>query len=372
MTEKLVEKGSQRARYLEIDLIKALAILFMIFVHTYEINAYECFFESPSYENPVLYALNFIIEFFGGVAAAPVFMFCMGVGIVFSGKITPKTLMKRAFVLIGLGLLVNFFEEVLPVVWEEGADMEMFLDWLPGLFANDIYFFFPMTYFLFALMVRSKKEVPIASAVLALGLIGGFILPFMKFETGNTAVDLILGLFVRTGEYAFFPFTSWIVFPMAGYLFGRVLVKTEDKAKLYKKIALISAVALAVIAVVGLSLGFENSFINALDCEDADYYTPNLFSQLWGIAFVLLWEAVAYALVRKANPDSRPARVMIWGSRQVKPIYVLQWVVIFFMTPVLCLTDNIFLTYILCAVVTGITVALTVLWLKLKRGKAKV
>ncbi len=52
----------------------------MIFVHTYEYNTYEAFFESPTYENPFFYALNYIIEFFGASPSAPVFMFCMGLG----------------------------------------------------------------------------------------------------------------------------------------------------------------------------------------------------------------------------------------------------------------------------------------------------
>ena len=138
--------SSRQKRYLEIDFVKFAAIIFMIFVHTYEVFTYDAFFESAGYENPVLQALNFIVEFFGGAPAAPVFMFCMGLGLTFSKNPTPSKFMKRGVVLLLVGLLVNFLEEILPIFWEAPSFAEI-LEAIPGLFANDVYFFFGLTFF---------------------------------------------------------------------------------------------------------------------------------------------------------------------------------------------------------------------------------
>lgn len=126
--------ASRPKRYLEIDFVKFAAIIFMIFVYVYEVYASHEFLESPGYENPVLYFLNFIIEFFGGVTAAPAFMFCMGIGITFSKNPTPSKFMKRGVQLLLVGLLVNFLEEILPISGRYRALtilLHQFRDFLP-------------------------------------------------------------------------------------------------------------------------------------------------------------------------------------------------------------------------------------------------
>ena len=179
--------SSRQKRYLEIDFVKFAAIIFMIFVHTYEVFTYDAFFESPGYENPVLYALNFIVEFFGGAPAAPVFMFCMGLGITFSKNPTPSKFMKRGVVLLLVGLLVNFLEEILPIFWEAPSFDEIH-EAVPGLFANDVYFFFGLTFFFFAFVFAVKKPVLICSIAGAISLIGGFFLPYIGFASDSTVV----------------------------------------------------------------------------------------------------------------------------------------------------------------------------------------
>lgn len=359
----------RKERYPEIDLLKFMAIIFMIFVHTYEFNTYDAFFESPGYENPVLYALNFLIEFLGGAPAAPVFMFCMGLGITFSQNAAPSKLLKRGGILLLAGLLVNFLEEILPLVWEVES-FEEILEAFPGLFANDVYFFFGLTFFFFSFAMAVKKPALVCGIACALSLIGGFFLPYLDFCTENTALNLILGLFVRTDEYAFFPFTSWIVFPTVGYLFGKLFVKTEDRKKLYRRSAILAAVVLILVTVVGLSLGYENSMLNALDCEDADYYAPNFFSQLWGLSFVVLLAAAAYWITGKMK-EGRLTALITWGSKNVMTLYILQWLVIAILAPVVCLSSNIFYTYLICAVVTVLTYFATKLYLKLNRRGTK-
>lgn len=355
-------------RYAEIDFVKFAAIIFMIFVHTYEVYAYDAFFDSPDYEKPVLYALNFIIEFLGGAPAAPVFMFCMGVGISFSRTTDMgyTTFLKKGVMLLLVGFLVNFLEQVLPVFWSVSVtDTEEILKKIPALFANDVYFFFCLTFFFFAFAFAVKKPVLVCSIAIVLCLIGGFVLPNRNFASDGTVANLLFGLFVRTDDYSFFPLASWIIFPTSGYLFGLLLTNTEDKAGLYKKAAALASAVLVLTTVIGLSLGYENSMLNALECEDADYYAPNFFSQLWAVAFVMLWIALSWTITHRMK-NGKFKCLVEWGSRNIKPIYVIQWLVLALMTPFLELSYNIFFTIVACILATVLTFGATKLYLQLK------
>ena len=65
------------------------------------------------------YSLNPVYDFvFGNVlgrpCAAPVFMFCMGVGVVYSRHSQWNTMVKRGAILYLTGILVNVFEFIMP------------------------------------------------------------------------------------------------------------------------------------------------------------------------------------------------------------------------------------------------------------------
>ena len=94
-------------RQVELDIAKAFAIIFMIFLHTVMIvEAYNVGL-SPTYT----YIIGNVL---GRPYAAVVFMFCMGVGVVYSRHSQWNLMIKRGIILYLLGLLVNVFEFFLP------------------------------------------------------------------------------------------------------------------------------------------------------------------------------------------------------------------------------------------------------------------
>ena len=64
---------------MELELAKGFAIIFMIFVHVFEEGR-----ESIVQNDSTTIFLGQQIEFLGGAPAAPLFMFCMGVGFAYS------------------------------------------------------------------------------------------------------------------------------------------------------------------------------------------------------------------------------------------------------------------------------------------------
>ena len=101
------DKKVNTGRQVELDIAKGLAIVFMIFVHVITILEYFNADLSSTY----LFVFDNVL---GRPYAAVIFMFCMGVGIVYSRHSQWNTMIKRGVKLYLLGILVNFFEFVLP------------------------------------------------------------------------------------------------------------------------------------------------------------------------------------------------------------------------------------------------------------------
>ena len=94
-------------RQIELDIAKALSIVFMVFLHTMWVVMDFNYALSPTYE----FVVGTIL---GRPYAAPVFMFCMGVGIVYSRHSQWDLMIKRGITLYLLGILVNVFEFFIP------------------------------------------------------------------------------------------------------------------------------------------------------------------------------------------------------------------------------------------------------------------
>lgn len=94
-------------RQVELDIAKALSIIFMVFLHTMWVVMNYNQALSPVYEFVVGNVL-------GRPYAAPIFMFCMGVGIVYSRHSQWDVMIKRGVKLYLLGILVNIFEWFIP------------------------------------------------------------------------------------------------------------------------------------------------------------------------------------------------------------------------------------------------------------------
>ena len=90
-------------RQVELDLAKCLAIFFMILLH--------CLMVTSGFDNNIsLFFQRGIGQLLGCPYAAPVFMFSMGVGMVYSRNQEPGYLIKRGIILMLLGLVVNIGE----------------------------------------------------------------------------------------------------------------------------------------------------------------------------------------------------------------------------------------------------------------------
>ncbi|WP_304091832.1 heparan-alpha-glucosaminide N-acetyltransferase domain-containing protein [Methanobrevibacter gottschalkii] len=168
---------------------------------------------SPSY--------GFIVgNVLGRPYAAPIFMFCMGVGIVYSRRSQWDIMVKRGITLFLLGILVNVFEFFLPyyVCGTLLGSWDIFP--IAGgllLFCVDILAFAGLSFILMGILKKfelsNKKLIVIA---LLMSIIGSLL---RDTDLGIPVLNLIFGNFIGTaGGFTAFPLFNWFIFPIAGYI----------------------------------------------------------------------------------------------------------------------------------------------------------
>lgn len=92
-------------RQKELDIARGLAVLFMILIHV------QLYFASKGVMNTYFADFN---DFVGDMPAAPMFMFLLGIGINYSKKTTPKSMLKRGMILLLLGYVLSFVRGFIP------------------------------------------------------------------------------------------------------------------------------------------------------------------------------------------------------------------------------------------------------------------
>lgn len=309
---------SNKGRQFEADLIKFFAIPFMVCVHFYEqFGAFDFTGELPGsiFRN--------VTEFTGGPLAAPVFMFSMGIGMIYTRKSTPKDFMRRGLKLLITGYCLNFVRQTLPQLIGLAFGIDSGLDIIDGLLCVDILPFAGMAFLCTGLMRKMKfSSVQICLAAFLLQAVG---IHFVKIHMTPGVIQNLLGLLIPTGGWTSFPLTLWLVYPALGMVFGEYLTKCKDKAKAYKRILLYSAIFFAALTSALLYAGYDVRMIYALYGDS--YYHQNPLSTLWITPVILIALTSGYFLFRKTEKNLI-GKFIKYCSINLNTIYIIQWLII--------------------------------------------
>lgn len=334
------------------DIAKSIAIVFMVLVHLFE--------ELLPYERQVGVWRGVIYSVLGSPFAAPIFMFCLGVGIVYTRSNQPKQLMKRGWSILVIGLVLNIMRFVIPMgtMWQITKDNYYFEYVYENFFSVDILQFSGLVFFFFALVKRMKiSNMYLAVIGILCSFAGGLL---VDLSTGSYAADVVTGLFYRSYESSYFPFLSWIIFPIAGYIMGQYFSKVEDRSAFYKRYSLpcgIVAIALFTMAAIGEQWSFG---------EDSKYYGMGLDQGIGCLFFIVGIMGVYYWMGTVLSaPIMKIAGIM---AKDLNRIYCISWVIIVIIECFFNYYDYTTFPMLglipLCAAVTIVTV-----WLARWKGK---
>lgn len=301
------------------DLARGLAIVFMTAIHVLGHYGNDASWASP---------LGGVVIFLGGPTAAPVFMFLMGASLAFSRRVTASGIARRGLWLLFLAYTLNVLRGALPASLGLATGYVTEADiwpYTPGTLLTlvDIHQMAGLALLVIAALT-AVFVVPggraLRAALIGLAVSVGLVSPFLwGTTTGIAPVDLGLALLWGAEWNVFFPLFPWIVYPLVGYAYGRMLVAQPDRRRFVRRMGIVGpAVGLtgiAIIAIVHPSIGVE------------DYWRQGPAVVLAILGLVLTWLALADVVVSRVRPNRVFDRLYGWSGR-VTAMYCIHWILI--------------------------------------------
>ena len=298
-------------RQIELDIAKGFAILFMIWVHTAE-----------TFSAGTDLGYEIVDNFLGGPFAAPVFMVCMGIGMRYGRKTAARDFAKRGVGLLMIGLILNVFRYVLPMLTVYALSGEkLYLNTFTFLFGVDILEFAGLAFLFFALAKKLKWKDSTLLIIAAVASVMGALLKWTA--TGNMYIDQFTGyIWGNDDAQTYFPFLNWIIFPVFGYLFAKVFRHLADKKTFYLK----ASIAGGVLGLGYLILAYVFKFSFGMYGENGYYY---FLGPVDTIAVLLLVAGIfGFDYMLLPAQDTKPVRALRDMSRNINTVYCIQWTLI--------------------------------------------
>lgn len=309
------KEKSNEGRQKELDFAKGIAIVFMIWVH---IN------ESYLSELASNRMYSKVIEFLGSPPAAPIFMLLLGTGIVYSKRSTAIVLFKRGTYLLGLGYILNFLRDFVPcfILSKINNDVSYVIDGWELLWGIDILQFAGLVFIFFAL-VKKLKIKNITLFLVWCGFLSiNLLVRGISFD--SEILNRLMGLLWGTDEFSWFPFFTWVTFPIAGYYFGQAIIRCKDKNTFYKYLLLVSGS-------ISIPLWIY-SYINNVrfgafgDLYQTEYYHHDMMGNIVLIAFALFWLSLCF-IISKYVPKIIYKNIRRW-SNNITQMYCIHQLII--------------------------------------------
>lgn len=306
-------------RQQELDLAKAVLIFCLAFIHC----TIECIPE-PQINYGIPYLFDTII---GGPLSAPMYMFAMGIGMVYTKRNSPKDYARRGIKLGIIGFALNICRFLIPFLigYAISGDYDKYIDPLPyRVFGNDILQFACLAMLFIALLVSLHlSDVIMFFICLGMSLLGTFL---SGIDVGNPFGNIILGYIMGTEDaagkvFSDFPLLNWMIIPISGYIFGKWLLRVKDKKLFY---GILSPVGI-VMAIAYFLAGIVNRFGMFGEGQNC-YYHLNTLDAIASLIAVVGMLGIYYALSRHL-----PDRILACAggiSRNINAVYCIHWVMI--------------------------------------------
>ena len=304
----------------EIDVAKAVAIVLMVFCHV-----------GIHFAQPGTLFYDFF-DLIGTEWCAPVFMFCMGVGIVYSGSSTPELMVHRGVRLFLMGYALNFIRGVLPelIAIPLGA-APLAYGWLISLLIVDILPFAGLAMITMGLFKKWKLH-PLTQVCIAV-LLEAISELLVGRSTGSIIADQLVGLIYPVSRTTCFSLFNWLIFPVCGQLYGLFLRRCRDKETFYRSVLPVSA--LISVYVIGVQIACV--FFGYDYYSGGMYYGMGIKPAFLAMFVILTSFSLGYFISKHLSAGVEG--IVKRFSANLNSIYCVSWVLIFW---TLLLTKGVF------------------------------
>ena len=329
--ELVADEPVNRGRQLDIDIAKAEMVLMLPFIH--------CIIECTSDEglcSGIPYLFDTII---GGPFSGPMYLFAMGMCLVYSHRQTPELWLRRGVTLLGVFYLSNTCRILIPYLigYKISGDREHFLDplfyrWL----GNDVLLFAGLAIITIAVFRYLRLSNKAMFGIAALMTVSATLIG--DLDTHSMFGNIFLGYFVGTDDatgyvVSDFPVLTWLIFPVAGYLFGKVHIRIRDKSAFYRIVSPIAILIPLVYFPIGIHYGW-GMFGEGQNC----YY----HMMIWDVAVCLFLDigmlGVWHLLSQYMGNSIKGMLYEV--SNNITAIYCIHWVFVRTITNVILYIKN--------------------------------
>ena len=349
-------------RQKELDWAKAFTIIVMVIIHTYEQLSVIDAEEIPTD------LFRIILEFLAGPLGAPVFMFAMGVGIVYSKNNQPTKMTRRGLLLVRNGYLLNFFKGTVPVLIAMAIGVTAPITIVGSLFNVSILQFAGMAFLTIALMKRRRVSLPVMFIIAIVLSIAGAMLA--KIDMSSSWLQYFFGLFFMTNDITTFPLFLWLYYPLLGMAFANVLRRVTDKGSFYFRILLTGITGTILVSVIYIFAGIDIKTMFML--SDRVFYAQTILHYIF-TTFVIMIALPIYYGCSKYIRFAPIEKMVAYLGNNLPTIYIVQWIVIHYVQGIMTTLGIPWFEkpMIIPAglVIVVVSVSITALWRKIRIGK---
>ena len=344
-------------RQKELDIAKGMAIIFMVFCHSFEI-LFDFF--NPDISTDFAYGILDVV--LGGSFAAPVFMFCMGISFCYSRKNSAQDMVRRALSVAVVALLLEIFRTAIPgfLEWLIFRDPSC-IEYINLFFCSDILQFATLAILTIALFKKLKLKPYVMVIIAALCSVAGQLLQWVS--TGSTVGDIIAGFIWRSNDYSYFPLLNWLIIPVCGYAFGGVWQRVENKDTFFRLVTPISWV-------ISIAYFASMAFFGEYYLSGGDYYGLGILDAVFAFVVCFAMIGLGYYLSKWCGCISNWLRSL--GNR-ITSVYCIHWTLYCFLYLFLiCVMEDYISQWVLIPVSVVVLVAsdlLSRLYVKIKTNK---
>ena len=303
--------GRERVR--AFDLAAGLAVFFMILVHVLWHWGQESTWTTP---------VGLAISYMAGPTAAPVFVFLMGASLGAARRTSFRDMAIRGLWLVFLGYVLNFLRGVIPASLGLASGMitadqvaPYTLWWL----GTTVDLHHMVGFSLIAIAALRTRVEPGWTWIALAGLLILVAPSLRTLAVGSSLLDAPLTPFVGSAPNVYYAVVPWLMYPLAGAVFGRIMSRAADRAAVFRRGAAIGAVLVA----IGLVMIY-------LQRPGFDVYTywrqPASFAvAIFGV--ILVWLALCDLATRRPAIDRRLRIVYGWSDRVIA-MYFTHWIIV--------------------------------------------
>lgn len=330
------------------DLLKGLAVVFMIQVHLVELFA-----------KPEIYTslIGKISLFLGGPPAAPVFMVVMGYFIARSKRSLTSSFLRGAkLIALGFALNIGLNFHLLIRIGTGSIDTN---PW-PYIFGVDILFLAGLSIIVIA-MVKNFIKFNLISWVLMLVAI--FVIQsFTPSATSINFLSYFQAYFFGEGIWwAYFPLIPWLAYPATGVVVYILLSRFE---KVFDRFYLYLIISSGIISIA--FIGYASGVTSILE----DYYNHGVAFFLYSCCFLVFYGTTTSLLSK--SETIRLSNWLEWLGKNVTSAYVIQWILIGNIATALYKTQSLFETVLWFFAILLLTSLGVVSWEKFRKRSVKI